>query len=630
MRMASTWRDRFRIPTIYDAAVASANPERGMLVGDFEGQTIQVHAWEVPSGRLRPVTSSPTGTFEGWIAPDGSWVYWLADQRGNELGHLVRAPFEGGAVQDVTPELGSYAQRGVGFSRSGNRLALNPIDADGFHLYTVDLGRDGQLGQPRPVHRSRYEMWLAVLSADGELLASKSSARAGGMRRYTTLVFDAGSEGGEAVSELNDGAAASVEPVAFAPLPGDGRLLASSNTTGAVRPVIWDPRRGERLDPDLGSLEGDVLPMDWSPDAGQLLLCQYHRGIQRLHLYDLATGELRGLDLPAGTYHLPEMVGHHFFVGDTLIALQQDSSRPARVLAIDLGVSSPATRVLLASTGPEAARQGVKDGIAGRRLRSVTFPSSDGQQVQAWLGVPDGDGPFPTILDVHGGPYWITLDAFDPIAQTWLEEGFAWLSVNYRGSIGFGRDFQERIWGDIGHWELEDMVAGRAFLVELGVAAPDAVFVHGGSYGGYLTLFALGKRPDLWAGGIAQVAPVDLAEAYKEVSDALRGALKAWFGGTPEERPEAYAASSPITYAERLQAPILVFQARNDSRVGPGQMETYVQRLRQLGKSIEVVWWDGGHAYPPKDELIDSQERALRFAATIVAAKGIPVSRTQA
>jgi dipeptidyl aminopeptidase/acylaminoacyl peptidase len=622
--MASDWRERFRIPMIFNVAVAGARPERGMVVGDFGGQTIQVHAWEVPSGRLRALTDSPAGIFDGWIAPDGSAVYWLADRQGDELGHLVRVPFEGGAVEDVTPDLGGYTLRGVGFSRSGNRLALNPIDADGFHVATVDLAGDGRLGRARRVHRSRYEAWLAVLSADGELVACKSSARAKGARRYTTLVLDAGSEDGEPLAELNDGAAASVEPVAFAPLPGDGRLLATSNVTGAVRPVVWDPRGGGRLDPDLGSLQGDVLPMDWSPDGRQLLLCQYDRGIQRLHLYDLANGGLRALDLPEGAYLLPDMAGRQFFVGDTLIALQQDSSRPARVLAVYLRGSSPRTRVLLGGTGPGADAERVDGGIAGRRLRSVWFPSSDGQPVQAWLGVPDGDGPFPTILDVHGGPHWITSDTFDPIAQAWLDHGFAWLSVNYRGSIGFGRDFQERIWGDIGHWELEDMVAGRAHLVELGVAAPEAVFVHGASYGGYLTLFALGKRPDLWAGGIAQVAPVDLAQDYNEVSDALRGAIRAWFGGTPEERPEAYAASSPITYADRLRAPILVFQARNDSRVGPAQMETYIERLRRLGKSIEVVWWDGGHAYPPIDELIDSQERAIAFAAAIVAVKGQP------
>ncbi|HZD73249.1 MAG TPA: prolyl oligopeptidase family serine peptidase [Actinomycetota bacterium] len=76
-----------------------------------------------------------------------------------------------------------------------------------------------------------------------------------------------------------------------------------------------------------------------------------------------------------------------------------------------------------------------------------------------------------------------------------------------------------------------------------------------------------------------------------------------------------------MTYAEQVQAPILVFQARNDSRVGPGQMKTYVDRLRRLGKSIEVVWWQGGHGYPPEDELIDAQDRALRFARAIVATK---------
>lgn len=616
----ATWRDRFHIPMIHDAAV-SAVPERGIVVGDFDGQAVQVYAWEVPSGRLRPVTASPTGTFEGWIAPDGGAVHWLADERGNELGHLVRAPFEGGETQDVTPRMGGYSLRGVGFSRSGNRLALNPIDADGFSVYTVDLGPDGHLGPPRLVHRSPYETWGAILSADGGLVAVQSSVRARGMRRYTTLVLDAGVEGGEAVAELNDGPAASVEPVAFAPRPGDERLLAISNASGAVRPVVWDPRRGERLDLELGSLRGDVLPTDWSPDGGQVLLCQLDRGVQRLHLYDLASGELRGLDVPDGTYYMPASTGPRFWDQDTVIALHSDSSRPPRVLAMRTAEAASAARVLLAGAGPEAAREGVGGGVAGRRLRSVEFPSSDGQRVQAWLGVPDGDGPFPTILDVHGGPHWITADAFDPMAQAWLDQGFAWLSVNYRGSVGFGREFRERIWGDIGHWELEDMMAARAFAVELGVAAPDAVFVHGASYGGFLTLFALGRRPDLWAGGIAMVATVDWAEDYAEISHALRGAVAAWFGGTPEERPEAYAASSPATYAERLQAPILVFQARNDTRVGPGQMERFIERLGRLGKPIEVMWWAGGHAYPPKDELIESQDRAMSFAREIVAAR---------
>ena len=224
-----------------------------------------------------------------------------------------------------------------------------------------------------------------------------------------------------------------------------------------------------------------------------MLCCQFDRGVQRLHLYDLAKGSPRELELPGGTYWLPETAEPAFSDADTLVALHQDSSRPPRVLEIDTRAAGSPPRVLLAATGQPA----VEGRVAGRRLRSVTFASSDGQPVQAWLGVPDGDGPFPTILDVHGGPHWITPDVFSPIAQAFLEEGFAWLSVNYRGSIGFGRDFRERIWGDIGHWELEDMVAGRAHVVELGVADPDAVLLHGGSYGGYLTLFALGKRPDL-------------------------------------------------------------------------------------------------------------------------------------
>src|SRR5262245_49383239 len=103
MPMARTWQDRFHIPLIYEAAVAAGRPERGIVIGNFGGKTIQVHAWEVPTGRLHPVTTSPAGIFEGWIAPDGSALYWLADHLGDELGHLVRVPFEGGEAEDVTP-----------------------------------------------------------------------------------------------------------------------------------------------------------------------------------------------------------------------------------------------------------------------------------------------------------------------------------------------------------------------------------------------------------------------------------------------------------------------------------------------------------------------------------------------
>jgi dipeptidyl aminopeptidase/acylaminoacyl peptidase len=97
--------------------------------------------------------------------------------------------------------------------------------------------------------------------------------------------------------------------------------------------------------------------------------------------------------------------------------------------------------------------------------------------------------------------------------------------------------------------------------------------------------------------------------------------LTALFGGTPQEKPQQYAASSPITHAERVQAPILVIQGYNDSRCPAGQMARYEARMKSLGKPIEVLWFDAGHAgsFAQVELSIAHQEAMLRFAGRIVA-----------
>jgi len=249
----------------------------------------------------------------------------------------------------------------------------------------------------------------------------------------------------------------------------------------------------------------------------------------------------------------------------------------------------------------------------GHSWRSVTFTSSDGQMVQGWLGLPDGEGPFPTILETHGGPTAVQTEEFDPGSQAWLDHGFAYLTVNYRGSSSFGRAFEEKIRGNIGYWELEDMVAGRDWLVGQGIAKADQVFVTGWSYGGYLTLFALGKRPELWAGGMAGVAFGDFAIAYEDEAETLRAYDRGLMGGTPQEKPEAFAVSSPITYAAQVKAPLLIIQGRNDTRCPPRSIEVYETKMKELGKPIEVYWFDAGHGSLQVEQRIDQQERMMRF-----------------
>ena len=171
-------------------------------------------------------------------------------------------------------------------------------------------------------------------------------------------------------------------------------------------------------------------------------------------------------------------------------------------------------------------------------------------------------------------------ELYAPASQSWIDHGFAFLSINYRGSTTFGRAFLEQIWGNLGRWEVEDMVAAREWLVKEGIADASRVFVTGWSYGGYLTLQALGTRPALWAGGMAGIAVADWAIAHEDTTETLRGVRAARFGGTPQEQPERYAASSPITYAKDVQAPVLIIQGRNDTRTPRRSVDAYEATMK--------------------------------------------------
>ena len=211
-----------------------------------------------------------------------------------------------------------------------------------------------------------------------------------------------------------------------------------------------------------------------------------------------------------------------------------------------------------------------------------------------------GGGPYPTIVHVHGGPTAVMSEMFSPASQAWLDHGFAFCSINYRGSTTFGREFEQAIWGRLGEVEVEDIEAGVNWLVAQGIADPAATLITGGSYGGYLTLMSLGTRPQLFAGGIGQVVVADWVGMYDQQAETLRVYLDGLFGGSPETRREVYVKSSPITYVGNLRAPLLVIQGRNDTRCPAGQYEDYERAARAAGA-------------PDRDALVRRRPRLARY-----------------
>ena len=593
------WKQRFRAPDVWWTRIARANPARGLAITNPSGQ-YELYAWDVPGGTLRQLTQRPGGTIFGELSGDGRYVYFHDDREGNEIGHYVRIPFAGGEPQDLTPDLPPYSSWAWSSSPSGSHFGFMAADAQGYHIYSIEMAADGQAGTPRRLFHSGKLAMGPIFSYGGEMAVVASTDRAAKLH-YSLLAVD--SAGGEPIAELWDGGGTSVEAAVFAPRPGDYRLAGTTDRSGVKRPLVWNPRTGERLDLELPDLAGDVFPADWSPDGTQLLLCQFAQAVQQLYLYDLGSGACLKLNHPGGTFELEAGSGIYFGPGGEILAHWQDAAHPLHLIALDGRTGEQTRTVLPAGDVPPC-----------RPWRCITFPSSDGQEIQGWLGLPEGDGPFPTILHTHGGPTVVATDAFAPASQMWMDHGFALLTINYRGSITFGREFQDKICGNVGYWEMEDVAAAQRWLVKEGIARRDAILLTGRSYGGYNTLLGLSKWPDLWAGGMAVVAIADWALTYEDAADTLKGYDVTLFGGTPQQVPQRYRTSSPITYAERLQAPLLIIQGRNDTRTPSRQMEVYEQKLRALGKPLEMHWYDAGHSGEGVERDIQDCEIMLRFA----------------
>lgn len=493
-------------------------------------------------------------------------------------------------------------------------MALVAVNDEGFQLVVVDVTTDRPTA--REVYSTQYEMWDCLLSADGSLVAAATTDHNPGVRRFAVTVFEPAT--GQVVNRLGADGTGSMKAIRFAPVPGDARILveARRERDGFVEPQIWNARTGEREELRTASQgcdlrpseqDGDLMPLDWSTDASTLLLAREALATQILLRYDLRTHQTEQLPLPPGSYHRPLLTTSMFGSGECVLAARETADSPQTVLRW-----APGTVPEVALSGPAIP--------PGRPFTSVTFESADGTLVQAWLAVPPGPGPFPAVINVHGGPHWHMVDQFSPAAQAWVDHGYAYLDVNFRGSTGRGARYAEQIWGDVGRLELDDLAAAHAWLRDNGIALPSAIFVSGASYGGYLTLYALGRQPDLWAGGIAQVAVVDWTLTHADCSAALRAAIAGWFGGGPDTRADLYRERSAITHVASVRAPVLIRQGRHDSRAPARQMREYERRMRELGKRIEVHWFDSGHGMPGANDEVAYLERSIAFAEAIRAA----------
>ncbi|MGE5374235.1 MAG: prolyl oligopeptidase family serine peptidase [Bacteroidota bacterium] len=596
LSLNARWRERFRAADIRLAVTAQQNPDRGLVCTNKDG-IYQLYAWDVPTGDLVQVTREPAGVLWGIISSDGNDIYFLKDEGGSEIGHYFRVPFTGGEAEDITPEMPPYSSLFISQNRRGNLTGFMVNDQNSFNAYVKKEGNAPQL-----LYQSEYLCAGPNFSCDGKFAVIESTDRSRTID-VSLLAFDM--ETGQQIGELWQ-ENASMEYELFSPLAGDARLVCTSSASGFERPMIWDVSTGEQLSLQLDDIPGSIFPYAWSDDAEQLLLCQLYQAQFRLYRYEVRTHTVIRLDHPVGTLGFWWGLGFFAPDGDVWV-IWEDFAHPPRLIALDGGTGVFKRDVLKAGDVPE-----------GKAFRSVTLTSEKGDPIQGWLAVPDGEGPFPVVLETHGGPTSVRSPRFSPWGQCWLDHGFAYFTLNYHGSITFGKDFEKSIWGNLGELEVQDMATVYHWLVEQGIARPDAIMPTGESYGGFLTLLSLGRCPELWAGGMAEIAIADWVLMYEDQSESLRGYERALFGGTPDEVPEAMRKSSPITYAEQVRAPVLIIQGENDTRTPARQIKVYEEKMRSLGKQIEVHWFNAGHGSYAQEQKMEQQEIKLRFAYRVL------------
>ncbi|MGV9302418.1 prolyl oligopeptidase family serine peptidase [Nonomuraea sp. NPDC003727] len=580
MKAEERWQARFRAPSMTLPEWARQAPNRSLYRSNASG-VWEIYAWDRTTGITRQVTNQPYGTSHAALDPTGHWIYWFAGSDRDELGVWMRQRFAGGVHEVIAPDLPPSEPGGIALSATG-LAAVSLARAGTFSTYLVRPGESARL-----LYEHSEASWVTDMSLDGELVALNHSEH-GDFRHPALRVLK---QNGDVVGELADGPGRGVVGLRFGPLPGDRRLLTLHERRQRHEPLVWDPKTGEQR--EIWLKDPGELTAEWYDDGRALLIVRDDRGRTHLHRYDLGGGGMSLIDTPHGVIGAarPRPGGHVEYAWSS-------ASRPPVI-------RSSSGHVVMNAIGPAAPTSVPVEDI------DVSGP---GGRIHALVSRPEmGSAPFPAVFLLHSGPHLHDADTFSPEVAAWVDAGFAVVRVNYRGSTGYGSAWRDALRGDVGHIELADVAAVREWVVSQGVVDPDRTVLAGTSWGGFLTLLGLGVQPRLWAAGIA-VAPIaSHVTAYEDHVEGLRALQRSLLGGSPDEQPERYHDSSPITYVEKVERPLLILAGVNDSRSPLRQLEEYVSRLAELGREHEVHYYDAGRGGLVVAERIDQMAIMLNF-----------------
>jgi dipeptidyl aminopeptidase/acylaminoacyl peptidase len=251
----------------------------------------------------------------------------------------------------------------------------------------------------------------------------------------------------------------------------------------------------------------------------------------------------------------------------------------------------------------------------------IKFPARDGLVVHGYLTFPPG-GPrkgLPLVVRPHNEPWMRDVWGFDPLVQMLASCGYAVLQVNYRGTTGYGVEFHAKGGGAAGRAFLDDIEDGARWAIAQGFADPKRIAIVGENYGGYAALSALDHSPGLYRCGVSISGVTDWPAILEKSADAEHAVGREYWIeqlADPKLDQSDMRAISPVNFADRIAAPVLVIQGKEDHIVPPAQASTMLAALEKAGRAPESLFLEGvGHQYRGEAARVAVCQRVAAFLA---------------
>jgi dipeptidyl aminopeptidase/acylaminoacyl peptidase len=578
----------------------SPNGKEIAFTTDISGRS---NLWKVNADGGWPIqlTQSDERQFGETWSPDGKWIVFQQDTAGNELWDLFATPSAGGEIINLThtPEIREESPL---WSPDGKTIAFNvkPKDATVYNIHLMDWAT--RKVTPLTHESTANHLWQSVAwSPDGKTLYANRLEVS--FTDSDIYAIDIASGNATNLTEhqnqiLNRASS----------LSRDGKtLLITSNEKGGYQNVAMLDIASKKLI-WVTQTKWEASSGDFSPDGKRFTYSINADGRSDLYLGDTASTKSEKIPIAGGVNGFAASPSSFSTSGDRLLLSHESSVEPGDFWVYDLasGKSRQLTYSAIASlnSAPKPPSQ------------IVGYKSFDGKTISALMWIPFNlkrDGTNPALVLPHGGPTGQSGDYWSPRIAAFVSRGYVCIAPNVRGSTGYGIEFQKANYKDLGGGDLQDEVFAAKFLEATGYVNSKKIGITGGSYGGFMTLMAMGRTPDVWAAGVELFGIINWMTMLQHSDPMLQEYEKSLLGDPVRDRT-TYDASSPITYIHDVKAPLLVLQGNNDPRVPREEAEQVVELLKKDGKTVDAHYYaNEGHGFEKRENQIDSIRRSVEW-----------------